>query len=210
MNFLPMDDFGRKLDGDEAHGVSQEQSLAHYWSLLAMQQRHQEISKLIHEGSTIDDRHFIRVSEFLYWARVVDEGFERILGKPYKVIRSQSVDGRYVEAIALARNKAAHSLVNVIASQEDRLDIDFRLDYSPLGPYLRWVKLEEIISSAMDYQTDPRREALYSELLEGKIISVGLDACWQWLSEVRYDYRNSEWAKSWIADHQLPFKGVNE
>lgn len=100
-----MGDFGRKFDGDAAREVTQEQSLAHYWSVLAIQRRRGEITELIQEGSTVGEHHFISVSEFLYWARVVDEGFERILGRPYLKIRSETEDGRYVEAIALVRNK---------------------------------------------------------------------------------------------------------
>lgn len=184
--------------------VSQGQSLAHYWSVMTMLNRYHDISALVGEDSPTDMRHFVCASEFLYWARVVDEGFERILGESYIAVRSQSHDGRYVDAVALARNKVTHSLVTVVASQHDRLDIDFKFGYSPFGPYLRWANLEEIRNSAIDYLPDPRREALYTELLEGKMLKTGLDACCRWLSEVRYDYRNPDWAKGWIAAQDLP------
>jgi len=183
--------------------VSQEQSLTHYWSVMTMLQRYREISTLVDEDSPTDMRHFVCASEFLYSAWVVDEGFERILGESYIMVRSQSHDGRYVDAIALVRNKVTHSLATAVVSQHDRLDINLKLGYSPLGPYLRWANLKEIRNSAIDYLPDPRREALYPELFEGKMLKTGLDACCRWLSEVRYDYRNPDWAKGWIAAQDL-------
>lgn len=183
--------------------VSEGQSLIHYWSVMTMLNRYHDFLALVDESSPTDMRHFVCASEFLYWARVVDEGFERILGESYSTSRSQSHDGRYVDAIALVRNKATHSLATVVDSQHDRLDIDFKLDSSPIGPYLRWANLEEIRNSAIDYRPEPGREALYRELLEGKMLKTGLDACCRWLSEVRYDYRNPDWAKGWIAAQDL-------
>jgi hypothetical protein len=186
----------------EIRTVTQAQSLAHYWAVIAMQRHHRTIVELEQQGELSEEGPYIAVSEFLYWARVVDEGFEIILGSPYTRARTASEEGRHVEAVSLLRNKTAHSLVCVVAQTHDRLGVDFVLNQSPLGEYLRWVTVEELHDQAMGYRPDLERESLYSKLLAGRSVRPGIDACWKWLSEVRYDYRDPSWAKSWVARHR--------
>lgn len=167
----------------------------------------------LHESQCDDeDEYFVAVAEFTLWAVIVDEGFSALLqgltapsGEDYTALRDASADGRHVSGLRWARHKISHCVARPVHDGAGVLGEDFVLGESTLGPDFRWLPREVVLSDSVDPRNGNALEvAAYDDLLAHHKVYETVLACIRWLAEVRYDYRDPNWARRWFDAQTTP------
>ena len=143
--------------------------------------------------------------EVLFWVCLVDEGFDAVFGKlgeselgTFRRIRAASLNGQHMEAARWARNKMTHCLARP-ASQE--VGSGPRL---PGHTSFRWLPPKHVFATAIEAEVRPRGLDEYERLFAGRDVVETLLPVIAWVSEVRYDHRDPEWAAEWFRRRQSP------
>ncbi len=160
----------------------------------------------MHESlNPAEDEYFICIAEFVIWVAIVDEGFKSLLngystssGADYSLLKKASADGQHVIAATWARNKIIHCVSRPVLNQAGKLGHSFILGKSALGPDFKWLRHTELIDQGVNVSGKYGQEQCYDDLFAGKPVYETLVPCVRWLSEVRYDYRDPEWASRWF------------
>lgn len=119
---------------------------------------------------------FIPLAEALWWARSVDEGFEKIDGSAYKGGRDADPQGRVMQGLRLARNRSGHQRALTIVRQEG---LTYPLTYPMRYFDIVWRPLAEIPSGD---RADLRGESHYTRYLESRSAGGTLDSAAGWFA----------------------------
>jgi hypothetical protein len=183
--------------------ITQGVSWTHRLAVDRAQRKFDELTKHCDQDRLDVDVAYATLCELLAWARVVDEGFEVILegkatdsGKSYEDLRQESLSGQYMLAARWARNKMTHCLVRPIA-QGTRVEDSARRAQS-----LEWLIADEVFKDAISNRKQGAGLVEYDRLFAGRRVVETLQPVIAWISEVRYDYRDSGWADNWFSHRQ--------
>mgnify|MGYP006911556444 CR=1 FL=1 len=186
-----------------AQMITQNLSWTHRLAVDRAQRKFGELSKLCEQDRLDADLAYATLCELLAWARVVDEGFEVILegkatdsGKSYEALRQASLCGQHMLAARWARNKTTHCLARPIA-QGTRVE-----DCPRRAQSLEWLPAGDVFKDVISNRKQGAGLVEYERLFAGQRVVETLQPVIAWISEVRYDYRDSGWADNWFSHRQ--------
>ncbi len=135
----------------------------------------------------------------------VVEGQEKVLaglcspsGRDYTQIRTESEDGQHVVAARWVRNKAAHCLARPLQNKARKRGEVLKAGEAIRDPALRWMDTEQVFANAIDADSRKGGQDQYEQWFAGKLVYPTPVSCVRWISQVRYDYRNADYAQNWF------------
>jgi len=144
------------------------------------------------------DASYAAVCEVLLWACIADEGFDAVFG-PKKSSRNQALAnlrqssdaGQHMLAARWARNKMVHCLATPTSSSG-------QLGKETADASLRWLPAAQVFDEALGAEDRKTGLEQYNELFDGREVISTFKPVIAWVSEVRYDYRDPNWADRWF------------
>jgi hypothetical protein len=150
-------------------------------SLKAFAASHQDLK--VQMTHTDDDGLFRGLSEALWWATSVDEGFYDVLDQPYRDDRDVDANGKVVFGLVYARDRCGHQRALVTRRTGGiSFPISFPLAYKPLE--FLWRPADEL----PEHEKRPGRERgrpEYELYLEGKPAAEALESAALWFATAR-------------------------
>lgn len=176
--------------------VDASQSWTHALAIRRMQTLYNQLQQHLDASPSDADATFICTSEFLYWTCVADEAFKVILGdmttsdgRTYAKLRLEAVDGQHLLGARWARNKVTHCVVRPVRLENTQA----------AAPGMYWRDVESIQRGGIDVEKTTQWVEQYRAHFANRPLLDPLKRCYVWISEVRYDYRDPDWAKAWFA-----------
>jgi hypothetical protein len=128
--------------------------------------------------ATVEDV-FIPLTEALWWACSVDEGFEDLDGTGYKTDRDQDTRGRVLRGLRYARNRCGHQRAMIVErSYGHTFPVTFPLTYTP---FFTWRPLNELPPPDPKFRDQEGKDA-YRKSLARKPAADTLDYTAQWFA----------------------------
>jgi len=135
-----------------------------------------------HQHDTPPEEVFIPLTEALWWAVSVDEGFRDLYGEAYERARDEDYRGQVLRGARFARNRLGHQRALAIRRTDGLV--------SPLVSPMRanefvWRPIGELPEPG---QPDPNGAEMYRRHLIGKPARVTLDSCAQWFGHAQNQF----------------------
>lgn len=127
---------------------------------------------------------FVPLTEALWWAVSVDEGFAALAGPSgkYRDTRNEDPSGRVLRPLKFARNRSGHQRALVAA--EDALRLPFHFPVT-LGVVFRWRPSTALPPVPRKYrkQDFADRQKEYDEILAGRPAHEALESATKWFEQ---------------------------
>lgn len=128
------------------------------------------------------ETYFVPITEALWWAASVDEGYEKLYGQPYRDARDKDARGSLLLGVRYARNRGGHQRALVVEHRKGGLTVPIRLPMSIPGPSFRWRSVGNLPPADRGYEF-PTGKASYEKNLAGKLASETLSNVADWFDQ---------------------------
>lgn len=126
---------------------------------------------------------FVPITEALWWAVSLDEGYEKLQGKAYKDDRAQDVRGMKLLGVRYARNRGGHQRALVVEHHKGGLTVPIRVPIVIPGPSFRWCAVDKLPPADPGFEFPNGRKS-YEDHLAGVRASETLAEGADWFAHV--------------------------